>query len=224
MRVVASWGIEVGWRGHRKWRQLMESLQYEALRKCTGTVLGASKDKVSKIAAVESVECFAGAARGRFLARAMGDPSKVGDLIGIDPVEELAAMGFGSLEGKLSWGGPTWRGDIEVIDLGCTSASPRYIWQEAIREWESVTSVVYTDGSMDAREVIGGGWFCPRVGCGCVRVGPAATVWDGEIAGIRMAFRMLLVQDTLVLTDSAPALQAVVKDCRTGHARTRDLC
>ena len=37
---VASWGIEVGWRGQREWREEMESLQYAALRKCTGAVMG----------------------------------------------------------------------------------------------------------------------------------------------------------------------------------------
>ena len=41
IRSVASWGIEVGWRGQKEWRVEMEKLQYAALRKCTGAVVGA---------------------------------------------------------------------------------------------------------------------------------------------------------------------------------------
>ena len=33
-------GVEVGSRGQREWREEMESLQYAALRKCTGLSLG----------------------------------------------------------------------------------------------------------------------------------------------------------------------------------------
>ena len=43
---VASWGVEVGWSGQREWQEMMESLQYAALRKCTGTVIGSRKTVV----------------------------------------------------------------------------------------------------------------------------------------------------------------------------------
>ena len=55
---VASWGLGVGWRELREWRELMEKLQYAALRKCTGAVVGARKESVRKVAALESVEVF----------------------------------------------------------------------------------------------------------------------------------------------------------------------
>ena len=42
IRAVASWGVEVGWRAQREWRSDMESLQYNALRKCTGAIVGRS--------------------------------------------------------------------------------------------------------------------------------------------------------------------------------------
>ena len=41
IRSVASWGIDVGWRGQREWTVEMEKLQYAALRKCTVAVVGA---------------------------------------------------------------------------------------------------------------------------------------------------------------------------------------
>ena len=67
IRSVAAWGIEVGWRGQGEWRVAMVKLQYAALRKCTGAVVGARKKYVRKVAAVERVEMFARASAGRFL-------------------------------------------------------------------------------------------------------------------------------------------------------------
>ena len=52
VRAFASWGVEIGWRGQREWRRLMEKLQYQALRKCIGAVVGAEKDLVHQIVAV----------------------------------------------------------------------------------------------------------------------------------------------------------------------------
>ena len=59
----------------------MRRLQYAALRKCTGAVMGARKESVDKIAAVESVETFLTSMQDRFIARAIGDPRGVGDLL-----------------------------------------------------------------------------------------------------------------------------------------------
>ncbi|KAF8467819.1 hypothetical protein BDZ91DRAFT_793483 [Kalaharituber pfeilii] len=52
---VALWGSGIGWRGQRKWREEFERLQYQALRKCTGAVQGAPREKVEAIGGVESV-------------------------------------------------------------------------------------------------------------------------------------------------------------------------
>ena len=57
---------------------MMEKIQYAPLRKCTGAVVGARKEWVRKVAAVESVEVFARASAGHFLARSMCDPSRAG--------------------------------------------------------------------------------------------------------------------------------------------------
>ena len=71
-------GVEIGWRGQKEWRLMMEKLQYRALRKCTGAVVGAERKLVQQIAAVEDVETFAEAACSRFLARAISDPMRAG--------------------------------------------------------------------------------------------------------------------------------------------------
>ena len=108
IRAVTAWGVEIGWRGQKEGREMMEKLQYQALRKCTGAVVGAEKVLVRQIAAVEDVETFAEAAQGRFLARAISDPGRAGVP---DPPR--------GIDGELSLGGPCWRGSIEVVNLGC---------------------------------------------------------------------------------------------------------
>ena len=102
IRSVASWGVEVGCRGQRGWREEIESLQYAALRKCTGAVLGSRKMLVRKVAAVEDVEMFARTVAGRFLARIMCDPVRAG----VVAVDDLVLGG----KRELSLGGACCRG------------------------------------------------------------------------------------------------------------------
>ena len=113
IRSVATWGVEVGWRGQREWREEMESLQYAALRKYNGMVLGSQRTLVRKVAVVEDVETFLRAVAGRFLTRTMCDP----DRAGVAEADDLVLVG----KGVLSLGGKCWRGDIEVVDLGLDS-------------------------------------------------------------------------------------------------------
>ena len=58
----------------------MQKLQNQALWKCTGAAYGSSGEKVQKIAGVESVDTILDAAQTRFFARAVADPSALGDL------------------------------------------------------------------------------------------------------------------------------------------------
>ena len=97
IRSMGSWGVEVGWRGQREWREEMELLQYAALRKCTGAVLGSWKILVQGMAAVEDVETFARAAGGCFLARTMCHPVPAGVAAADDPL--LVGKGVLSLGG-----------------------------------------------------------------------------------------------------------------------------
>ena len=83
--------------------------------------------------------------------------------------------------------------------------------------------VVFTDGSMSEDGRIGGGWFSEGLGGGAVAVGTVGVVWDGEVAGVRAALRMLPDEDTLVLSDSTAALASISAAGRAGKARSRDL-
>ena len=211
---VASWGMEIGWRGQREWRHEMTLLQNTALRKTLGAVKGSSGRKPNAITAVEDVETFARAASGRFLARTLCDPPRAG--IGV--VDERIAG-----QGHLSLGGVCWRGGVDVVDLGpCKSSSPE-VGEWAIREAGEERLVVYTDGSRDGHGRVGGGRHAPENGAGSVAVGNITTVCDGEVAGIRQALRTSPKVDILVLFDSTAALQAIKHAARDGRGRCRDL-
>ena len=83
--------------------------------------------------------------------------------------------------------------------------------------------MVYTDGSRDGGGRLGGGWHAPGNGADSIAVGSIATVWDGEVAGIRQALRMTPEVDILVLSDSTAALRAIKRAACNGRGRTRDL-
>ena len=214
VRAVASWGVEIGWRGQKECRHTMTLLQNMAMRKTLGAVKGTSGRKAGAIAAVEDVETFARAATGRFLARTLCDPPRAG--IGV--VDEGVAG-----TGQLSCGGECWRGHVDVVDLGPCKSFTSEVWERAIKEAGAGKLVVYTDGSRDSGGQVGGGWHAPQNGAGSVAVGSIATVWDGEVAGIRQALRMAPEVDMLVLSDSTAALQAIVRAARSRRGRTRDL-
>ena len=214
IRSVASWGIEIGWRGQKEWRKEMTLLQNAALRKAVGAVKGSSGDKVEGITAVEDVETFARASVGRFLARTMCDPRRAG--LGV--VDTLLDG-----EGELSLGGGCWKGTVAVAELAACGTSTPADWKRAIEEAVEGSLVVYTDESMNEVGQVGGGWYASDDECGSVAVGTTATVWDGEIAGIRQALRMMPDEDLLVLTDSTAALASITQAAKAGWGRTRDL-
>ena len=213
VRAVASWGVEIGWQGQKEWRHEMTLLQNAVMRKTLGAVKGTSGRKAGAIAAVEGVETFARAATGRFLARTLCDPPRAG--IGV--VDEGIAG-----KRRLSCGGECWCGHVDVVDLGPCKSSTAEVWERAIKEAGEGRLVVYTDGSRDSGGRVGGGWHAPGNGAGSVAVGSIATVWDGELAGIRQALRMAPKVEMLVLSDSTAALQAIVSAAHSGRGRTRD--
>ena len=47
IRSIAMWGAELGWRGQKNWEKEFSRLQYQALRKATGAVLGMAAEKVN---------------------------------------------------------------------------------------------------------------------------------------------------------------------------------
>ena len=193
----------------------MEKLQYAALRKCTGAVVGARKEYVRKVAAVESVEMFARVLAGRFLARMTCDPSRAGIAECLNP----ALIG----KGALSLGGPCWQGVVTVADLGVGSGGLEVDWEEAISRVGAGCWVAYSDGSRDELGRVAGGWCGPRGAERCVLVGMVATVWDREIAGMRLALESLPMVPVLLLSDSQAAISAVYNAAAGGRARKADL-
>ena len=214
VRAVASWGVEIWWRRQKEWRHEITLLQNVAMPKTLGSVKGSSRRKANAIAAVEDVETFARAATGRFLASTLCDPPRAG----VGMVEEGITG-----KGRLSFGGDCWRGHVDVLDLGPCKSSTSDVWEWAIKEAGERRLVVYTDSSKDGDGRVGGWWHAPANGAGSVAVGSIATVWDGEVAGIRQALRMAPKVDVLLLSDSTAALRAIRRAARSRRGRTRDL-
>jgi len=92
------------------------------------------------------------------------------------------------------------------------------------REYCEATGI-YTDGSMNEDGVVGAGWYVEGGrGVGEVTLGKLATVWDGEVCGVRGALEDAPSEsNVLILSDSQAAIAAVKKAGRTGRARTADL-
>ena len=78
--VVALWRAELWCRGQKDWKKEFERLQYQALRKYTGAVLGANRQKVNAIAALVDVDTILQAIQTRYMARCMADPSTTADI------------------------------------------------------------------------------------------------------------------------------------------------
>ena len=193
----------------------MGSLQYAALRKCTGAVLGSRKSLVQGVAAVEDVKTFARVASGRFLVRTMCDPVRAGVAVADDPV--LAGKGV------LSLGGTCWCGVVEVVDLGLSGDASVGECEMAIARARGSDDLRFTDGSRNESGRVGGGWWGSQGGSSSVAVGSVATVWDGKIASLRLALDSVAVSPVLVLSDSQAAIAAVRNAAVRGSAQTADL-
>ena len=112
-------------------------------------------------------------------------------------------------KGELSLVGACWGGVVEVVDLGLGSEASAGEWEAAIERVRGDDSFLLTDGSRDESDRVGGGWWGSRVGSGSMAVGTVAAIWDGEVAGVRMALDSVPVCPVLVLSDSKAAIASV---------------
>ena len=114
---------------------------------------------------------------------------------------------------------------IEVLDLECDEKSSREEWKEAIEGATRNRTAIYTDGSKaeGTLGMVAGSWFEQEGRGQGTAVGTRATVWDGEIEGIKEAIRHYTAGPSLILSDSQAAIKAVVKAGKRGRARTAAL-
>ena len=80
---------------------------------------------------------------------------------------------------------------------------------------------IYTDGNKSEEGRVGAAaWDEKRGETWETYVGSTATVWDGEVEGIRLAVERVGNRDNLLLTDSQAAIQAISKAGKKVEART----
>ena len=177
--------------------------------------MGAKKESVRKVPAVESVEMFARTFGVRFLSQSICYPSRAGVAEDFDSATEGM--------GDLSLGGPCWRGEVVVLEVGVGSRGTKEECEEVIFKVSDGCTVAFTDGSRDDEGRVAGGWCSSHGGEGCELVESVSTVWDGEVAGMRLTLESLKLAPLLVLSDSRAAIAAVKNAAECGHARTADL-
>ena len=123
---------------------------------------------------------------------------------------------------EIEWGEDIERFELQETNLQCGPNTPTATWEKAI----SLTkrTPIDTDGTKSDGGVVGGGYYLQQGQLG-VRVGTMATVWDGEITGMKMGLRAAgnTEEKVIILSDSKAAIQAVINAGRHGKARTRDL-
>ena len=233
IRTIATWGAEIGWRGQIAWKKEMARLQYASLRKATGAVLGSRMTTVERIAGVEPIEVHLDALQARFAGRGIADPSIIGENLALGMnnqypgslEEEIMKKAIGNEEGEPSWGGRCPQMTIEVLDLECDEKSSREEWKEAIEGATRNRTAIYTDGSKaeGTLGMVARACFEPEGRGQGTAVGTRATVWDGEIEGIKEAIRHCTAGPVLILSDSQAAIKAMVKAGKRGRARTAAL-
>ena len=161
---------------------------------------------------------YARASAGYFLARTMCNPLRTGVAECGDPV--LVGKGY------LSLGGPCWQGVVATAELGVGSGGLGVDWEEAISRVGEGCLGAYSGGSRYELGRVAGSWGGPRGAEGRVLVGTVATVatvWDGEIVGMRLVLESWPVAPILLLFDSHTAVSAVCNAMAGGWAWTAEL-
>ena len=137
-------------------------------------------------------------------------------------LNKAAEVGDGD-EG-LSIGGRVEKGEILEVKLQANKDSKTDKWELAINEAREESIGVFTGGSMSEEGRVGGGWHVEGLAGSKEGLGKLATVWDGEVVGMRGGIQMVPEdQKILLLSDSQAAIAAVRKAGRTGRARTGEL-
>ena len=155
----------MGWKGQRAWVKQFERVQYQALRKCMGATIGASREKVNLMARLEDVETILNSSQVRYLARCASDPSTSEDIWkatdsdstrqGKDLAARLLKQAQVESGEEISWGGPVERFEVIEHDLACSSKTPPHAWTEVIERTKRYP--IFTDSSRSTEGVVGGG-------------------------------------------------------------------
>ncbi|KAF8453564.1 RNase H-domain-containing protein [Kalaharituber pfeilii] len=125
---------------------------------------------------------------------------------------------------EVSWGGRCAKVEVEEVNREGRKGGGAEEWESSVFWATQGAGVVYTDGSMNEKGRVGGG-FWKWDGGGGEEMGTGATVWDGEMKGMRKGIEKAVPApaNVVILTDAQAAIAAVKKAGRLGKARTGDL-
>jgi len=107
------------------------------------------------------------------------------------------AADIGEGDEGLSVGGRVERGEILEVKLQANKDSKADKWELAIHEAREESIGVFTDGSVSEGGRVGEGWYVEGLEGGEEGLGRVATVWDGEVVGMRRGLQSALEDPTL---------------------------
>lgn len=114
---------------------------------------------------------------------------------------------------------------MDVREINVPADATVTDWEKGIEKEAGGRMMVYSDGSKaeGVEGMVGGGWYESEEARGGIAVGGRATVWDGEIAGMKAALKAVGGNPVLILSDSRAAIMAVKKAGKLGLGRPRGL-
>ena len=199
-------------------------MQYQAVGKCTGATLVASRENFNYIARVEDVKTILDSTQVWYLVRCATDPATTSDLWDAPRhikkpmvADRLLAQGGVKSKEEIEWGGDIKRFEMQETNLECGPNTPTTTWEKAISVMKRTP--MHTDGSRSEQGVVGGGYYRQQGQLG-VRVGTMATMWDGENTSMKMGRKAVGNKEdkVIILSDSKAAIQAVINVGRRGKA------
>lgn len=130
--------------------------------------MGTSEESVRKVAVVDSVQLFARATWGRFLAWTLCDPDRA--VVAMTTDEALWCPG------ELLLVGPWCRQEVLGIDLEVGSEGTKEEWEEPIGRVGVDYIIAFTDGGRHTEGKVTGGWCRSHEGKRYMLVGSVTTV------------------------------------------------
>ncbi|KAF8446681.1 hypothetical protein BDZ91DRAFT_803459 [Kalaharituber pfeilii] len=229
-------GSEIGWRGQKEWKKEMERLQLQVLKRAAGGGRGAGVEGVNAVCGVEDVETVLDGAQARAIVREVEAPSELaelctGDFGGSEEREEEARNWR---DWGVQWAVAENDGYEAVLDrwqggggdrgeAGKKEGGGREEWETSVEEAGRGRAVLFSDGSKIEDSKVGAGVW-GRSAVVAEVVGRTATVFGGEVRGVRRALEGVPEEvPVLVCLDSEAAVMAIQKAGKEGKGKTEDV-
>ncbi|KAF8451473.1 hypothetical protein BDZ91DRAFT_802698 [Kalaharituber pfeilii] len=197
---------------------------------------GVGVEGVNAVCGVEEVETVLDGAQARAIVREVEAPSELAELCTMDfrpgneEGEEEARdrwqgqwARFSEEEEEISWGGECEKVEVECAERLGRKKERREEWETSIEEDGRGRAVLFSDGSKVEDSKVGAGVW-GRSAVVAEVVGRTATVFDGEVRGVKRALENVSEEvPVLVCSDSEAAVMAIQTASKEGKGKIEDV-